>query len=152
MELILLERIQNLGDLGERVSVKPGYGRNFLIPTGKAIRATKENIAYFTNVRAELEIKAEQSLATAKETKQALEALKVISVAVRAGAEGKLYGSVGPAEIASAIAAHGVNVARRHISMPNGPIRHVGEHVQKIILHAEVNAEVTVLIEAETEN
>lgn len=151
MELILLERIQNLGDLGDRVTVKPGFGRNFLIPTGKAIRATKDNVAYFEKVRSEFEAKANDRLASANKTKEALEALKVVNVVARAGAEGKLYGSVGPAEIADAIVAKGVEVEKRHVSMPEGPIRHIGEQIIKLILHPEVEADISILVEAEEE-
>ncbi len=151
MELILLERVQNLGNLGDRVTVKPGYGRNFLIPTGKAIRATKDNVAYFEKVRTEFEAKANDRLVAANQAKEALEALKVVNVVVRAGTEGKLYGSVGPAEIADAICAKGIEVEKRQVSMPEGPIRHIGEHVQKLILHPEVEAEISVIVEAAEE-
>lgn len=148
MEVILLERVENLGNLGDKVNVKPGYGRNFLIPGGKAQAATADNVAAFEARRAELEKNAEEVLTTAEARKTALEAVKV-TILANAGEEGKLFGSVGPADIASAVIAAGVDIEKKEVRMPEGPLREVGEFEVGIHLHTDINTSLTVIIEAE---
>ena len=148
MNVILLERIANLGDLGDTVKVKAGYGRNFLIPQGKAVPATSDNVAKFEARRAELEKVAAEKLATADARKDALANITV-TIKQKAGEEGKLFGSVGTHDIADAITAAGVAVEKREIRLPEGPIRQIGEHKIEIDLHSDVITEVTVNVEAE---
>ncbi|GAB6066875.1 50S ribosomal protein L9 [Methylothermus subterraneus] len=148
MELILLEKVAGLGDLGARVKVKPGYARNYLIPQGKAVRATPERIAEFERRRAELEKKASEALAAAQERAAKLAALEVI-ITQRAGPEGKLYGSVGTQNIAEAICALGVPVTRQEIRLPQGPLRQTGEHEVALQLHPDVIAKVKIVIRPE---
>ncbi|HEC29752.1 MAG TPA: 50S ribosomal protein L9 [Gammaproteobacteria bacterium] len=148
MEVILLERVENLGNLGDKVNVKPGYGRNFLIPGGKAQAATADNIAAFEARRAELEKNAKGVLTAAEARKTALEAIKV-TILANAGEEGKLFGSVGPADIASAVIAAGVDIEKKEVRMPEGPLREVGEFEVGIHLHTDINTSLTVIIEAE---
>lgn len=148
MEVILLERVENLGNLGDKVNVKPGYGRNFLIPGGKAQAATADNVAAFEARRAELEKNAEEVLTTAEARKTALEAVKV-TILANAGEEGKLFGSVGPADIASAVIAAGIDIEKKEVRMPEGPLREVGEFEVGIHLHTDINTSLTVIIEAE---
>ena len=149
MEVILLDRIQNLGDLGDTVRVKPGYGRNYLLPQGKALRATKDNAAVFEARKAELLKKAADSEAAAKARAEALAGLGSLTLTSRASEEGKLYGSIGPREIADAITEAGVTVDKGEVVMPDGPIRSVGEHDALVHLYATMEATVTVVIEAE---
>lgn len=148
MELILLEKVQNLGDLGDKVKVKPGYGRNFLVPTGKAVPATAANLADFEARRSELETKAQKTLSTAEQRLAALEGLEVI-ITANASDEGKLYGSVGPREIAAAICQKGVEVEKSEVIMGEGPIQFTGEYDIVINLHADVETEVKVIVNAE---
>ncbi len=148
MEVILLEKVANLGELGARVKVKPGYARNYLIPKGKAVRATPERIAEFEKRRAELEKKAQEVLAAAQERAAKLAALEVV-VTQRAGPEGKLYGSVGTQNIAEAICALGVPVTRQEVRLPHGPLRQTGEHEVALQLHPDVIATVKVIIRPE---
>jgi large subunit ribosomal protein L9 len=148
MELILLEKVQNLGDLGDKVKVKPGYGRNYLVPSGKAVPATAENLADFEARRAELEKLAWQKLSTAEERKSALEGLEV-TLSANASDEGKLYGSIGPREIAIAVTDKGIQIEKSEVVMGEGPIRYTGEHVVPIHLHADVETEITVIVNAE---
>lgn len=148
MNIILLEKVSNLGDLGDTVSVKPGYGRNFLIPKGIAVPASKENVAKFEARRAELEKIAAEKLTTANARKDAIENLS-ISLTCKAGDEGKLFGSVGTTDIADAITAAGVQVERREVRLPTGPLRTIGEHEIGIELHSDVVATITVEINAE---
>ncbi|MEX0375508.1 50S ribosomal protein L9 [Spiribacter pallidus] len=148
MEVILLEKVANLGGLGDKVKVRPGYGRNYLIPQGKAKPATAENIAYFEAQRAELERKAAEELATAQARVEKLEALNV-TIAANAGEEGKLFGSVGPQDVADAVTAAGEALARHEVRMPEGPIRAVGEYSIELHLHADVNATVSVNVTGE---
>jgi large subunit ribosomal protein L9 len=148
MELILLEKVQNLGDLGDKVNVKPGYGRNYLVPSGKAVPATAENLADFEARRAELEKLAWQKLSTAEERKSALEGLEV-TLSANASDEGKLYGSIGPREIAIAVTDKGIQIEKSEVVMGEGPIRYTGEHVVPIHLHADVETEITVIVNAE---
>ena len=148
MEVILLQKIEHLGVMGDRVRVKPGYGRNYLIPKGKAASATPENLAAFEARRAELEQAAADVLSSAQARRDQLEEL-VIKVSAKAGDEGKLFGSVGTVDIAHAISDAGIKVERQEIRLPNGPLRLIGEHVIQLHLHSDVNVEVTVIVEAE---
>jgi large subunit ribosomal protein L9 len=150
MEVILLERIDNVGGIGDRVRVKSGYARNFLIPQGKATVATAANIAKFEARRAELEAKAAGELAEARERAKGLEG-KVLRITARTGAEGKLFGSVGTVDIAEACAKLGVAVERSEVRLPDGSLRVVGEHKIELHLHTDVNVEVTILIESDQE-
>lgn len=143
MEIILLEKVQNLGNLGQKVKVKPGYGRNFLIPTGKAIPATEANIAEFEKRRAELEAAAAEKLAAAQSRTEKLEGLD-ITIARKASDEGKLFGSVSNADIADAITAAGVEVSKAEVRMPHGAIRSTGEFQISLHFHTDVDASLTV--------
>ncbi len=150
MEVILLEKIKNLGDLGDRVKVRPGYGRNYLIPQGKAVPATPENIKRFEERRAELERAAVEARAAAEARREKLEGLEV-TIAARAGQEGKLFGSVGTQDIAEAVsAAAGIEVERREVLMPEGPIRQTGEYEIELQLHSDVSAVVRILVVPES--
>lgn len=146
MEVILLEKIDNLGGIGDRVKVKSGFGRNFLIPQGKATMATAQNIAKFEKIRAELEAKAASELAAAKARASRIEGKK-LTISVLAGSEGRLFGSVGTLDIADAFAALGIEVERSEVRLPDGPMRVVGEHQIEVHLHADVNVPVTVVLE-----
>ena len=148
MEVILLEKIENLGALGDRVNVKPGYGRNYLIPKGKAAPATAENIAEFEARRAELEKQAGEALAAAEARREQL-ADRTFTIKAKAGEEGKLFGSIGTADIAHAIGEAGVEVERHEIRLPTGAYRQVGEYDVEIHLHTDINTIVKLLIEAE---
>ena len=148
MEIILLEKIANLGAMGEKVNVKPGYGRNYLIPQGKAAPATAENIAEYEARRADLEKAAAETLAAAETRRDAL-LDKVISIASKAGDEGKLFGSIGTADIASVISGQLVAVERNEVRLPDGAFRTIGEHDVQIQLHTDVNVVVKLIIEAE---
>lgn len=148
MDVILLEKVLNLGDLGEQVKVKPGYGRNFLVPQGKAVPATKENIAEFEARRAEHEAAAAERLAEAEARKNAMEGLE-IELAANASEEGKLYGSIGPREIADAVSAAGHELEKSEVIMGEGPIRNTGEFDVLIYLHADVETSVKVRVIAE---
>ena len=145
MNVILLERVINLGDLGDRVNVKAGYGRNFLIPQGKAVSATADNLAKFETRRAELEAAASEKLAAAEARKAALSELS-ISITQMAGEEGKLFGSVGTSDIANAITAAGVEVSKSEIRLPEGTLRHVGEFEIAVEFHTDVIATVALEI------
>lgn len=140
MEIILLEKIRNLGALGERVKVKSGYGRNFLIPKGKAVFATDENVKKFELRRAELEKIEAEALKAAQAKQQALAALRVITIAVKAGDEGKLFGSIGTRDIAEAITKAGVEVLKSEVMLPAGVLRQIGEYDIDIELHGDMNA------------
>lgn len=145
MELILLEKVLNLGDLGEKVTVKAGYGRNYLVPQGKALPATKENVEFFEAQRAELEKAAAAKLGTAESRQVALEGL-VVELTVNASDEGKLYGSVGPREIAIAVSELGHPLEKSEVIMGEGPIRETGEHEVLIQLHADVETTIQVIV------
>ncbi len=147
MNVILLENVENLGGIGDLVKVKPGYGRNFLLPQGKAALATPENMKAIEERRAELEKAAAEELAKAKERSKAFEGLEVV-IKANAGSEGKLFGSVGPIDIAEALAAVQVEVERAEIRMPEGPIHELGDFPVGIHLHSEVNAEIVVHVVA----
>jgi len=148
MEIILLEKIGNLGAMGEKVNVKPGYGRNFLVPQGKAAPATAENIAEYEARRADLEKAAAEALAAAEARRDVL-LDKVITIASKAGDEGKLFGSIGTADIASVISEQIVAVERNEVRLPDGAFRTVGEHDVQIQLHTDINVVVKLIIEAE---
>jgi len=148
MNVILLEKVGKLGGLGDQVSVKAGYGRNFLIPFGKAVPATKDNIASFEVRRAELEKAAAAKLAEAKARAAQLQPLKV-SIAANAGDEGKLFGSIGTNDIAEAITAAGVAVSKSEVRLPNGALREIGEFEVNIQLHSDVTQAITVIIVAQ---
>jgi large subunit ribosomal protein L9 len=147
MEIILLEKVDNVGGIGDLVRVKSCYARNYLIPQGKATLATAENKARFESRRAELEAKAAAELAAAQARAKQLEGL-VLKIEMQAGAEGKLFGSVGTVDIAEEIGKRGIEVERSEIRLPEGPLRVVGEHQVALHLHADVNVEITVAIEA----
>jgi len=146
MEIILLEKIANLGDLGSIVNVRSGFGRNYLIPHGKAKMATKDNVAEFEQRRAELEQAANEAMAAAEARRDQLQDM-VLTIKAKTGGEGKLFGSVSNAEIADAITAAGVAIERREIRMPDGPLRQIGEHEIGIHLHTDVDAVVKVMVE-----
>jgi large subunit ribosomal protein L9 len=148
MELILLEKVKNLGDLGDTVKVKSGYGRNFLLPSGKALPATEENRKVFEARKADLVRKAQDSLNGAKIRAEKL-AGAVVRVRALAAEEGRLYGSVGPAEIARAAEIQTLDVKKSEIDMPDGPIRVVGTYTVVARLHSEVEAALTVVVEEE---
>ena len=148
MELILLEKVQKLGDLGEKVNVKPGYGRNYLVPSGKAIPATPENIAQFEARREELEKVAFTKLSTAEERVAALEGFEIV-LAANASEEGKLYGSIGPREISDAVTARGITLEKSEVIMGEGPIRYTGEHDVLVHLHADVETQIKVTVNPE---
>ena len=148
MEVILLQKIANLGNIGDRVKVKPGFGRNFLLPGGKATLATPENIAKFESRRAELEKKAAAELGSAKDRAAALEGFK-LTIAAKAGSEGKLFGSIGTTDIAEACAKAGHPVERAEVRLPGGPIRTVGEHMISFHLHSDIDIPVPLTIVAE---
>jgi large subunit ribosomal protein L9 len=141
MEVILLEKIANLGQIGDRVKVKPGFGRNYLLPRGKAAMATAANIAAFEARRADLERKQAEEVAVARARADKLVALS-LRIAAKAGSEGKIFGSLGTADIAEACTAAGVPVERSEVRLPAGPIRTLGEHQIDLHLHTDVNATV----------
>jgi large subunit ribosomal protein L9 len=146
MEVILLEKIDNVGSIGDRVQVKSGFARNFLIPQGKATMATARNIEKFEKIRAELEAKAKAEVDAAKARAAQIEGKELV-IAVQAGSEGRLFGSVGTIDIADAFAAMGVEIERSEIRMPDGPLRVVGEYEVEIHLHADVNVPVRVRLD-----
>ena len=148
MELILLEKVQKLGDLGDKVNVKPGYGRNYLVPQGMAIPATAGNIADFEARRAELEKAALSKLTSAKDRSEGLEGFE-ITLSANASEEGKLYGSIGPREIAEAVTAEGPQIEKSEVIMGEGPIRFTGEHEVILNLHADVETHIKVIINPE---
>jgi len=147
MQIILLEKVDNVGGIGDLVRVKSGYARNYLIPQGKATLATPANIAKFESRRAELEAKAAAELGAAQARAKKLEGL-VLKIEMQVGAEGKLFGSVGTVDIAEEIGKRGIEVERSEIRLPEGPLRVVGEHHIELHLHADVNVGLTVVIEA----
>jgi large subunit ribosomal protein L9 len=145
MNVILLEKIGNLGDLGDEVSVKPGFARNYLLPQGKAVTADDENRTVFEGRRAELEASANEKLAEANTRAEKL-VDKELSIAVKSGEEGRLYGSVGTQNIADALTADGIPVERSEIRMPEGVIRVLGEYDIAIQLHTDVTAQIKVVV------
>jgi len=149
MELILLEKVANLGKLGDRVRVRSGYGRNYLLPYGKAKMATPENIRYFEEQRAELERAAREAEHAAQARLEQLQGL-TLRIPAKVGEQGKLFGSVGPAEIAEAAQEAGVELARREVRMPEGPIRVTGEYDVTVHLYTDVEGPVKVVVEADS--
>lgn len=147
MNVILLERVENLGGIGDLVKVKPGYGRNYLLPQGKAALATDANMKKINARRAELEKAAVEELDKAKARAKSLNGMEVV-IPANAGSEDKLFGSVGPIDVAEALVAVQVEVERSEIRMPDGPIHELGEFQIGIHLHGEVNAEITVRVVA----
>ena len=148
MQVILLERVQNLGELGESVKVKPGYARNYLIPQGRAVIATAANVAEFEAKRAELEQQEAQALASVQARADALEG-KEITLARKTGEEGKLFGSVGPQDIADALTESGTPVSRNEVRLVNDTLRQVGDYQVGVHLYANVEASITVHVVAE---
>lgn len=148
MEIILLQKVANLGNIGDRVKVRSGYGRNFLLPQGKATLATADNVAKFEARRAELERAAREHLVSANERAEALKDFK-LTIQAKAGTEGKLFGSIGTADIAEACQKAGFKIERSEVRMPNGPLRTVGDHVVHLHLHADVDVQLPVTIVAE---
>jgi len=149
MEVILLEKVENLGNLGDRVKVRPGYGRNYLLPQGKATIASPENIERFEQRRAELEKAAADALQAAEARREKLDGITV-TITANAGEEGKLFGSIGAGEIAQALSdASGVEVEKREVRMPEGPLRNTGEHELHLHLHTDLEAAVTVVVAGE---
>ena len=145
MDVILLEKVENLGAIGDRVTVKPGYGRNYLLPQGKASLATRINIAEFESRRAELEKAASVELAAAKARADLVQGMELV-IPANVGSEGKLFGSVGPVDIAEAFAKVGVEASRAEIRMPDGPIHEVGEFTIGLHLHSEMNVDIIVKV------
>ncbi len=145
MNVILLEKIDNLGTIGDTVNVKPGYGRNYLLPQGKATLATKDNLARFEGMRSELEKKSADELIRANARGEQLKGLE-LTLSAKAGTEGKLFGSIGTFDIVEAIIAAGAEVERSEIRLADGPLRATGEHQVEIHLHSEVNVELTVTV------
>ena len=148
MEVILLQKVANLGNIGERVKVRSGYGRNFLLPQGKATLATPENIARFEARRAELERLAREQLVSAEERAAAIKDFK-LTIHAKAGTEGKLFGSIGTSDIAEAPTRDGFNIERSEVRLPAGPLRMLGEHLISLHLHADIDVPLHVTIAAE---
>ena len=146
MEVILLENISNLGALGDKVNVKAGFGRNYLVPQGKAVPATAANTAEFEARRADLEAAAAATLAAAETRAEAINALGLISIAANAGEEGKLFGSVGTRDIAEAITAAGCEVDKSEVRLPEGALRDLGEYEIAIQVHGDVFAAVAIAV------
>jgi large subunit ribosomal protein L9 len=149
MDVILLENIGKLGDLGDKVTVKAGYGRNFLIPQGKAVAATEDNVAKFEARRAELEAAAAEAVAAAEVRAGRLEELGLVTITAVAGEEGKLFGSVGTRDIADAVTAAGVELEKSEVRLPEGALREVGEYDVDVHLHSDVDAVLKLAIVAE---
>ncbi|MDY6798736.1 MAG: 50S ribosomal protein L9 [Pseudomonadota bacterium] len=148
MEVILLEKVANLGSLGDKVKVKAGYGRNFLLPYGKAVAATEDNLKAFEERRAELEKAAADKLAAAQARAEQLEG-QSFTISSKAGEEGKLFGSIGVRDIADAITAAGTNVEKSEVRLPEGPLRVTGEYEIELQLHSDVTVTITLAVVAE---
>lgn len=148
MDVILLEKVENFGNLGDRVKVKPGFGRNYLIPMGKAVPASKENIEVFEKRRAELEAKAREALAAAEQQRDKVNGVTV-TISAKASEEGKLFGSVSNIEISEALKAQGLDIAKRNIRMPEGAIRTLGEFEFSVHLYTDIDAKIKVIVVAE---
>lgn len=148
MEIILLQKVANLGNIGDRVKVKPGYGRNFLLPQGKATLATPDNVAKFEARRSELEKTAHHELSGAQARASKLAGFK-LTITAKAGGEGKLFGSVGTSDIAEACRKAGHEIERSEVRLPHGPIRQAGEHIVHLHLHTDVTVDLPVVIVAE---
>jgi large subunit ribosomal protein L9 len=148
MNVILLDNIENLGNIGDLVSVKAGYGRNFLLPKGKAALATKENIKEFEAKRVGLEKAAAEQLTSAKARAELVQGMELV-IPANAGSEGKLFGSIGPIDIAEAFSKVGVEVGRSEIRLPDGPLHETGDFNVGLHLHSEINVDITVKVVAE---
>ena len=148
MDVILLTKVANLGNIGDRVKVKSGYGRNFLLPKGKATLATPENVKKFEARRAELEKAAREQFQDAESRAAAFKDFK-LQITAKAGTEGKLFGSIGTADIAEAATNAGHKVARAEVRLPTGPLRTVGEHTITLHLHTDIDVQLPVVITAE---
>ena len=148
MDVILLTKVANLGNIGDRVKVKSGYGRNFLLPKGKATLATPENVKKFEARRAELEKVAREQFQDAESRAAAFKDFK-LQITAKAGTEGKLFGSIGTADIAEACTNAGHKLARAEVRLPNGPLRTVGEHAIVLHLHTDIDVQLPVVITAE---
>ncbi|WP_440865012.1 50S ribosomal protein L9 [Symbiopectobacterium purcellii] len=149
MQVILLDKVANLGSLGDQVNVKAGYARNFLVPQGKAVPATKKNVEFFEARRAELEAKLADVLAAAQARAAQLTELGTVTLASKAGDEGKLFGSIGTRDIADAVTAAGVAIAKSEVRLPNGVLRTLGDHEVNFQVHSDVFATLNVLVVAE---
>ncbi|UAX42210.1 50S ribosomal protein L9 [Pasteurella canis] len=149
MQVILLDKVVHLGNIGDQVNVKSGFARNFLIPQGKAVMATKANIEHFEVRRAELEAKAAEVLAAAQARAAKLTELGSVTITSKAGDEGRLFGSITTRDVADAVTSAGVEVAKSEVRLSTGPLRTLGEHEVKFQLHGEVFATVNVIIVAE---
>ncbi|MEJ1296903.1 MAG: 50S ribosomal protein L9 [Candidatus Sedimenticola sp. (ex Thyasira tokunagai)] len=147
MEVILLEKVDNLGGLGDKVTVKSGFGRNYLIPQSKAVSATKSNLEAFEARRSELEKQAGEAVAAAEARKTKLEEITA-TVARKAGEEGRLFGSVGTADIAAAVIEAGVTLLKKEIRLPDGPFHTLGEFEVQVRLHSDVDATIKLVVEA----
>lgn len=145
MNVIMLDNVENLGNIGDLVSVKPGYGRNFLLPQGKAALATKQNMAEFESRRAELEKAAADELGAARKRADLVKGMELV-IQANVGPEGKLFGSVGPVDIEQAFEKLNIEVARAEVRMPDGPIHDVGEHTVGLHFHTALNVEITVRV------
>ncbi|GAA3969566.1 50S ribosomal protein L9 [Allohahella marinimesophila] len=148
MEVILLEKVANLGNLGDKVKVKSGYGRNFLVPYGKAVPATGSNIEAFEKRRAELEKQAEERQSEAESRKQKLDG-QTVTITAKSGDEGKLFGSVSTREIADALTELDANISRTEVKLPEGAIRNLGQYEIDVQLHSDVMATITVNVVAQ---
>ena len=148
MNVILLDNVENLGALGDMVTVKPGYGRNYLLPSGKAALATHVNVAEFEARRADLEKAAAKDLSAAQARAKLVDGMDLV-IPANVGSEGKLFGSVGPIDITDALEKVGVEIARSEVRMPDGPIHEIGEFAIGLHLHPEVNAEVNLKVVAD---
>ncbi|WNO59965.1 50S ribosomal protein L9 [Rheinheimera sp. MMS21-TC3] len=149
MQIILLDKVANLGGLGDSVTVKSGYARNFLFPQGKAVPATKINLEKFEQRRAELEAKLAADLDAANDRATKLVELAEVTIASKAGDEGKLFGSIGTRDIADAISEAGVSVSKAEVKLPHGTLRETGEYEIDVQLHAEVTATIKLVVIAE---
>ncbi len=149
MQLVLLEKVKNLGELGQIVKVKPGYGRNYLVPQGKAAFATQENLKLFEEKKADLLKRAADSIVAAQHRASLLQALDSIVIKSHASDEGKLYGSVGSREIADAITSKGIELVKSEVLLPNGVIRSTGTHQIDLSLHTDVKVTVSIVVEGE---
>jgi large subunit ribosomal protein L9 len=148
MEIILLQKVANLGNIGDRVKVKAGYGRNFLLPQGKATLATADNVAKFEARRTELEKAAGDELSGAQARASKLEGFK-LTLTAKAGGEGKLFGSIGTSDVAEACQRAGHKIERSEVRLPHGPIRQAGEHIVHLHLHTDVTVDLPVVVVAE---
>ncbi|MCM2130155.1 50S ribosomal protein L9 [Larsenimonas rhizosphaerae] len=148
MEVILLDKLGKLGGLGDKVTVKAGYGRNYLVPYGLAVPATSDNVTMFEARRAELEREASERQSTAEARAEQLSEIE-LSLVAKAGEEGKLFGSIGPRDLAEALVQSGIDVAKSEVRMPEGPLRQTGEYDIDLQLHSEVTASIRVVVVAE---